>query len=95
MTRSRTRTRTVKRGRTTGKTHKINREHRRQLHAIWPPLVMGPLYRVVSEVRYLVRDGTWGDGLTPKEKEYVYNRVQEIDRLAGELADLYYKRLKF
>lgn len=72
---------------------KINREQRRQLHAIWAPLVMAPLYRCISETRYYTRKGIWGDGLTPKEKEYVHKRLQEIERISGELNEIY-KRLK-
>jgi hypothetical protein len=73
---------------------KISREHRRALHAIWPPLIMAPLNRVVSDTRYYVRGGIWGDGLTPGEKAFVYKKIQEIEAIQKELADIYYKRLK-
>jgi len=51
------------------------------------------LYRCVSEARYYCRDGIWGEGLTPKEKKYIYSRLQEIDRIIKDL-DMIYKRLK-
>jgi hypothetical protein len=74
---------------------KINRQKRRQLHAIWPPLVMGPMYRVASEMQYYIRKGIWGDGLTPKERDYLYSLLKELDEVTKKLCDFYYQRLKY
>lgn len=90
-TRHRTRTRPAK----SGKKVTIDRQKRRQLHAVWPVLVIGPMNRVASEMRYYIRGGIWGEGLTPKEKEYLYSLLKRHDDLARELTDFYYKRLKF
>jgi hypothetical protein len=61
---------------------------------VWPVIVVRQLNSVGSEIRYYIREGIWGEGLTPKEKEYLYKKVQELDVIARELTDFYYKRLK-
>lgn len=95
MTRTRRITRTPQRGTPTGKPVKIDRQQRRQLHAVWPSLVIGPMNRSASDMRYYIRKGIWGDGLTPKERDYLYRKLAEHDKLTKELTDFYYKRLKF
>lgn len=73
---------------------KINRQHRRILHAVWPKLMMGPVNSAMSEGRYLCRSGIYGDGLTPKEREFVYKRIQELERISADLGKIYF-RLKY
>jgi hypothetical protein len=91
---TRTRQRTRTRPKKSGSGVSIDRQKRRQLHAVWPVIVMRQANSVCSEIRYYIRDGIWGEGLTPGEKKYLYERCQQLDQIARELTDFYYKRLK-
>ena len=91
MTRSRSRTRTRKKS---GKSVTIDRVKRRQLHAVWPALVVRQLNSVGTEIRYYMREGIWGEGLTPGERNYLYDKLHELDAVTRDLTDFYYKRLK-